>query len=375
MDRILTDGNNASKTMKKKGIRQLKEETEPALIKKSKPSVISMFSGCGGMDLGFKDAGFEILWANDNNKYACETYRKNIGNEILCEDIRSINLEDVPQAEVLIAGFPCQPFSSAGLRNGIKDPRGNLYLECFKVVNDKRPEFALFENVRGIMSIHKGRTLREIIKAFNILGYKANYQLLNASDHGVPQNRYRLMVAAWRKDGLFEFPKKIASNSLTITHALKDIPKDAPNQEALKLPPQIDALMDYIPEGGSWKDIPYEKLPERLKKIRDNMKLYHSPNFMRRFSRDEIMGTVTASATPENMGVLHPVERRRFNLRELARIQSFPDYFTFYGPLREQYKQVGNAVPPKLAFEVSKQIKQFIEEKNAKKALISQWTS
>src|SRR5699024_1289816 len=127
--------------------------------------------------------------------------------------------------------------------------------------------------------------------------------------------------------------------------------EDIPNSKDIwKLSPQSQELVQWIPEGGSWKNIPYDKLPERLKRIRDNMKKYHSPNFYRRFSRMEINGTITAAATPENSGMIHPIENRRYSVREIARIQSFPDDYIFVGSsISSKYKVIGNAVPPRLA--------------------------
>jgi DNA (cytosine-5)-methyltransferase 1 len=185
--------------------------------------------------------------------------------------------------------------------------------------------------------------------------------LIKSSDTGVPQNRYRVIIVAVRKDIGFA-PKKqdIHNNSIQFTEKdltvgkVLDYCKTLPNtNDVWHLSPQSKKLVPFIKR--SWKDIPYEHLPERMKKIRDNMKKYHSPNFYRRFGVIEINGTITASAQPENCGILHPSEDRRYNVREIARIQSFPDNFTFNDvSIQNKYKVIGNAVPPVLAYSIAK---------------------
>ena len=180
------------------------------------------------------------------------------------------------------------------------------------------------------------------------------HQLLKASDYGVPQNRYRVVIVGIRKDLDFTYvfpqPYDIPVDKLTVNNII-NVPEYIHNSTDIwELSPQSKGLVKYIPEGGSWKDVPYDYLPERLKKIRDNMKKYRSPNFYRRFARDEINGTITAAATPENSGILHPLENRRYSVREIARLQSFPDDYIFVGSsISSKYRVIGNAVPPQLS--------------------------
>lgn len=324
-----------------------------------RPKQISLFSGCGGLDLGFKQAGFENVWANDFDSDAQAIYALNLG-AIDGRDIREVDEKEIPQGDILTAGFPCQPFSSAGSRRGIYDSRGMLYKECLRIIQDKMPKVIVFENVRGLLSTKyiDGRNLTDVIvedlSVMRGIGYNVVHKLLNASDYGVPQNRQRVFFVGVRKDlGVnFTFPAKQKSEKLTLRHIL-DVPSSAKNQVDWTLSPQALDMIKYIPEGGSWKDVPYEKLAPRFQRIRDDMKKYHSPNFYRRFSRDEINGTITASAQPENCGIIHPTENRRYTIREIARIQSFPDDFLFIDDtpknIAAMYKVIGNAVPVALA--------------------------
>ena len=326
-----------------------------SIKKRNKPTVMGLFAGCGGLDLGFKKSGFDVVYANDIEKSVKETYERNIG-KIDITDIREIDKSTLPVADVILAGIPCQPFSSAGNRDSVQDERGTLFKEVVDIVRLQKTKIVLFENVRGFLSAKddSGLTMPERMeRELEQLGYTLYYKLLNASDYGVPQNRYRVVLVGVRKDidRGFSFPEpKIDKANLTIGTILeKPYPKDE-EEEVWDLSPQSMKIVKYIPEGGSWKDVPTSHLPERLKRIRREIKKYRSPNFYRRFSRDEIMGTVTAASTPENSGILHPLEDRRYSVREIARFQSFPDSFKFVGDsISSKYKMIGNAVPVNLA--------------------------
>lgn len=336
---------------------QIKEDRDSNSEVVSTLNTISLFSGAGGLDLGLIDAGFNIVFANDILKPAIENYKHNIG-DIYEGDITKLDVSSLPDADVVVGGFPCQPFSNAGNRLGTEDDRGNLYLEVLKVIKEKHPKVVVMENVRGLLSM-KNKDGSKLIDTIVYLlentgpGYNVKYQLLKASDYGVPQNRYRVIIVAFRKDlGInYHFPEPVPYDydSLTVGEAIKGV-EGLPNQNDIwELSPQSQHLVQFIPEGGSWKNVPYEELPERMKRIRDDMKRYHSPNFYRRFARHEINGTITAAGTPENSGILHPLENRRYSVREIARIQSFPDDYVFIGDsLSSKYKIIGNAVPPKL---------------------------
>lgn len=335
-------------------------------ISKSAPHLISLFSGCGGLDCGFKKAGFNIVYANDFDADAQAVYAKNLG-DIDNRDILTVKENEIPDGDILTAGFPCQPFSNAGNRKGVHDSRGMLYKECLRIIKHKMPKVIVFENVKGLLSTKyiDGRNLADVIisdlNEMNGVGYNVVYKLVNAADYGVPQNRQRVIFVGIRKDlnKIFVFPDTQDKSKLTLRHILS-IPANAKNNVDWPFSPQALDMISYIPEGGSWKDVPYEHLAPRFQRIRDDMKKYHSPNFYRRFSRDEICGTMTASAQPENCGIIHPTEDRRFTVREMARIQTFPDDFTFITDtprnITAMYKVIGNAVPVNLAYAIASAI-------------------
>lgn len=381
--------------------------------------IASLFSGCGGLDLGFT-GGFsfygkefprhntQVVFANDFDKDAATCYNSNElltadGATCRLEDIRNINADEIPDFDILLAGFPCQPFSNAGNRKGVNDDngRGTLFEECERILKSKvekgvKPKAFVFENVRGIMSCHMpDGTLvtEEIQKRMENLGYSVSAKLVCASNYGVPQMRYRYLIIGISQElGRFEFSEldqivqalSIPSVSqgtqepLLLGSILQNIVEANDEYWAYSVTTQntVELIgpcghgeslneifshsfkMSDLPqsafEGRSWKNIPYEKLSPRFKKIFDDPKKYHSPKFFRRFAYGEINGTITASAQPENCGITHPIYNRRYTVREIARIQSFPDNYSFASiPLQSRYKVIGNAVPPILGWVVA----------------------
>lgn len=336
--------------------------------KKNGYTHVSLFSGCGGLDLGFRAAGFRTVWANDIDPDACETFRENLG-EIVEGDIREISFPNLGiSLDVLSAGFPCQPFSNAGSRRGVADARGDLYTYALNAVRAFKPKVVLFENVRGLLSvkISKKLLIEEILSKLHKEGYDCQLKLVDASNHRVAQRRLRLLIIGVLRDadlGSFRFPQEKNKSGLSIGETILDISSFIPNQnELMQLNPQAVTIGSMVPEGGSWKDIPYESLPTRLQYISNNMAKYRWPKFYRRFHRHDIAGTITAAFKPENAGVWHPVHGRVFSVREIARIQSFPDWFVFGGRnIKSKYQQIGNAVPPRLAYEVATEIVNVLE--------------
>lgn len=354
----------------------------------NKFKLASLFTGCGGLDLGFsggfqflgrnyEELPFETVFANDNDIDAVKTYRENKKYfnhaDIVFDDIRNIQEASVPDFDVITAGFPCQPFSTAGKRNGVNDDRGTLFEEVLRLIKSHTPQIIIMENVRGILSSYMPdgtpvpqEIVKRLTKFKDINGKVVKYNvmpphLVNASAFGVPQNRHRVLIIAVRQDlGYYPTKYDFCSNvvdfeqeELLVKSIIRDIDGLPNSKDVWDFSPQARAMVEYIKR--SWKDIPYEALPPRFQRIRDDIKKYRAPNFYRRFGLDEINGTITASAQPENCGILHPLENRRYSVREIARIQSFPDDFTFNEiPLQSKYKVIGNAVPPVLAYSIAK---------------------
>ena len=174
-----------------------------------KYSVVGLFAGCGGLDLGFINAGFSIIWANDFMKEAVETYKKNIGNHIVLGDITKIPSSDIPDNfDILLGGFPCQGFSIANIKRSMKDERNYLYKEMLRVIKDKKPKYFVAENVKGILSMQKGKVIEMIVEDFRKLGYDVSYKVLKASEYGVPQNRERVFIIGNRLGLKNPFPEK-----------------------------------------------------------------------------------------------------------------------------------------------------------------------
>ena len=328
---------------------------------------VSLFSGCGGFDLGLRAAGFKTVFANDFNEAAAETHKHNLG-AILVKDIREVVFPKMARPDLLTAGFPCQPFSNAGLRKGTKDARGDLYLSALNAVEELKPKTVVFENVRGLLSSrHEGRRVIEIIvENLRNLGYSTNFSLVDASKHNVPSQRLRVLIVGVRRGeklGRFAFPEPSLRPELALKNIIFDIPTSGVTgtDEVISYSPQAAALERYIPEGGCWRDVPDQYLPERMKRIKQNIVRYHYPRFYQRCDRDEIAGTVTASFQPEKAGVFHPRKHRALSVREVARIQSFPDWFEFMGATSAKYLQIGNAVPPRLAYELGIQLARVLK--------------
>ena len=302
--------------------------------------VISLFSGAGGLDLGFILSGHKIVWANDCYLDAVETYRRNIGDHIDSRDICEVDSNEIPDADILIGGFPCQGFSVANWNRTIGDSRNFLYKEIIRILNDKQPKYFLVENVKGLISLGKGAALRMVLNDFVTAGYQVKYQLFNTADYGVPQQRLRLIMLGIRTD----IPDKIKFPPVP-THAKPDT---APT---LDLAPWVtvgEALAD-LPEPTEANDIPNHVNSKY--KLRFNGHLGH-----RYIDPNKPAPTVTARGD-EKGGVVvlhHPSNHRRMTVRELARVQSFPDSFVFAGSKTSGYRQVGNAVPPRFAAALGK---------------------
>lgn len=319
--------------------------------------VISLFSGAGGLDLGFEEAGFEIEWANEFDKSIWETYEKNHSNYLDKRDIRKIPLNEIPECDGIIGGPPCQSWSEAGACKGINDDRGKLFYEFIKILKDKKPKFFVAENVSGMLAEKHKDAVQNFIKMFKEAGYDVNLYLVNAADYGVPQDRKRVFYIGFREDLniKFEFPKPL-NKKVNLREAIGDLQDTA-----------IPALEKNKTNGV------YCKFPNNEYMTGGFSTIYMSRNRVR--SWDEQSFTIQAGG---RHAPVHPqapkmifVEKnkrefvkgkedlyRRLTVRECARIQTFPDSFKFYyTDVADGYKMVGNAVPVKLANIVANAIK------------------
>lgn len=215
--------------------------------------IASLFSGCGGLDLGFIQSGFEVIWANDFFKEAVETYKNNIGNHIVYGDITKIPSDQIPDGfDVLLGGFPCQGFSIANSKRSMEDERNFLYKELLRLINDKQPKFFVAENVKGLLSMQKGKVLEMILNDFKSLGYKVDYRVLKASDYGVPQNRERVVIIGNRLglENLFPikthgFINNLSDNSIKPYVAVKDVVSHLINERPRDKPFEINGKIIY----------------------------------------------------------------------------------------------------------------------------------
>lgn len=364
-----------------------------------KPKAISLFCGAGGCSLGFKQAGYSILYANDKDSAAVETYKKNFP-ETTCsnEDIDELDFENIlnelgvksGEVDILIGGPPCQGFSTAGSRFW-DDPRNHLlksYVNALKVI---KPKWFLMENVEGLLTSNKGTYIYEAAKAFIELGYLIRVEKVYSQEYGVPQRRKRVLVVGNRLGHDFKMPEptikvsgQIFRNShVTISHAIGGLPTATNDKEAALSPAntpsydEFEAILrghakkitdHYFPvingiqlkrisalgPGQTMKDLPENLQHESFKKranrrVADGMpteKRGGAPSGLKRLIASEPSLTITGAATRE---LIHPIENRPLTIRESARIQTFPDDFDFCGNASQKIQQIGNAIPPILA--------------------------
>jgi DNA (cytosine-5)-methyltransferase 1 len=364
-----------------------------------KPTAISLFCGAGGCSLGFKQAGYAILYANDKDVAAVETYRKNFP-EALCnqEDIDKLNFYEIMdnvglqpgELDILIGGPPCQGFSTAGTRFW-DDPRNHLlksYVKALKILN---PKWFIMENVEGLLTSNKGKYVFEAANAFISLGYDIRIEKIYSQEYGVPQRRKRVLIVGNRIGHEFKMPEPILkvsgqifrNSNVTINHAISSLPP-ATNDKTQALKPIGDSPVDdfelllrenaneitdhYSPviegiqlkrisalkPGQTMKDLPVELQHESFKK-RANRRVADgtptekrggAPSGLKKLHLNEPCLTITGAATRE---LIHPLENRPLTMRESARIQTFPDSFSFCGNASQKIQQVGNAIPPLLA--------------------------
>lgn len=322
---------------------------------------IELFAGAGGLALGLEQAGFENIGLVEFDKWAAKTLIKNRSHwNVLCEDIEKVAKRDLEkefniksgELDLLSGGAPCQSFSYAGKRLGINDIRGTMFYHYAEFLNQLQPKVFLFENVKGLLTHDKGTTFKVICDIFEEQGYNIKYKVLNAWDYGVAQKRERLIIIGIRNDLnelKFEFPTPHEYKPL-----LKDILNNIPDSEGVFYSDKKAEIFSLVPPGGYWRDIPEEIAKEYMKSS------WYSgggkTGILRRLSLDEPSLTILTTPQMKQTDRCHPKEIRPFNIRESARIQSFPDEWEFIGPIGAKYKQIGNAVPVNLAKEIGKQL-------------------
>jgi DNA (cytosine-5)-methyltransferase 1 len=352
-------------------------------------NVLDLFSGCGGISLGFKLAGFNISGGVDIDTDSIKTFQKNFPkSKAICESLLEYSDEKIiedfgdKEIDVVVGGPPCQGFSSANRWNKEnEDPRNKLFFEYLRFVELLKPKAVVIENVRGILTRDKGFAKNRIEKLLKDLGYTVDCKVLNASDYGVPQNRLRAFFVAIRNDykETFDFDNLSVKPKVTVKEAIgelydldknpKDILETKPKNKYLKYlrkenqkiynheakyPAQLtQERISHVPQGGNWADIPTELFP-------NNRNNRHSSAFKR---LDEQACSVTIDTGNAHSNYFHPLYNRIPTVREAARIQSFKDDFILEGSRTSQYRQVGNAVPPLLAKAVADELLKYLNKK------------
>ncbi|WP_300977448.1 DNA (cytosine-5-)-methyltransferase [Flavobacterium sp.] len=327
--------------------------------------VLELFAGAGGLAVGMEKAGLKCVALNEIDKHACATLRNNRPNwNVLQGDIKDfIFSQYYNQVDVVTGGFPCQAFSYAGKRLGFEDARGTLFYEFARVVKEVNPPICIGENVKGLLSHDNGKTLQGMISILDEIGYNVvPAQILKAINYKVPQKRERLILVGIRKDIdlKYEYPKPY-KKIYTLSDALKKGELFASNVQksnGAKYPESKKSVLDLVPPKGYWRDLPID-----IQKDFMGASFYlggGKTGMARRIGWDEPCLTLTCSPAQKQTERCHPDETRPFTVREYARIQTFPDDWQFSGPLAQQYKQIGNAVPVNLGREVGYSIIKFL---------------
>ncbi len=329
---------------------------------------IELFAGAGGLAIGLEEAGIKCLALNEYDHWACETLRKNRPHwNVIEDDVKNVSFSSLnEEVDIVTGGFPCQAFSYAGKKLGLNDARGTLFYEFARVVQETMPAICVGENVRGLLTHENGRTIEGMISVLDEIGYNViTPRIFKTIFYKVPQKRERVLIVGIRKDlnqHLFDFPKPFKK-----VYTLKDALKkgelyncDVPKSDGSKYPKSKKEVLELVPEGGYWRDLPLE-----------TQKQYMGGSFYlgggktgmaRRMSWSEPSLTLTCSPAQKQTERCHPEETRPFTVREYARIQTFPDNWAFSGSVSQQYKQIGNAVPVNFAKEVGNSIIRFLNK-------------
>lgn len=329
--------------------------------------VVELFAGAGGLALGLEKAGFEEVGLIELDKYACATLRKNRPNwNIIEDDVVKIAelgiknfLQDKIEIDLLSGGYPCQSFSYAGHKMGLEDVRGTMFYYYANILSQLRPKVFLAENVKGLVTHDNGKTLKTMIEVFSSIGYNVQWKVHNSWNYGVAQKRERIIIIGTRSDLpshiKFKFPKEYDYKPI-----LRDALEGVPESEGAKYPDKKRKVLDLVPAGGCWID-----LPEDIAKDYMGNSYFSGGGkrgMARRISWDEPCLTLTCSPAQKQTERCHPDETRPFTTREYARIQSFPDDWEFEGSVSQIYKQIGNAVPVELAKAIGLSIVDYLNK-------------
>lgn len=323
---------------------------------------IELFAGAGGLALGVEKAGFNTLGLIEFDKDAADTLKKNRPNwNVINDDIANISCLDLEkyfsikkgELDLLSGGAPCQAFSYAGKRLGLEDARGTLFYHYALFLEKLQPKMFLFENVRGLLTHDHGKTYSTMLDIFTRAGYTIDKQVLNAWNYGVPQKRERLITIGIRNDLVgkteYRFPKAHSYKPV-----LRDVLLDCPDGPGVPYGEKKKKIFELVPAGGYWRDIDPAIAKEYMKSCWDMEG--GRTGILRRMSLDEPSLTVLTSPSQKQTERCHPLEARPFTVRENARCQTFPDDWEFCGNVSAQYKQVGNAVPVNLAYDIAREI-------------------
>ena len=340
-------------------------------------TAIDLFCGAGGLSAGFAQAGFVILAGNDIDLVAGQTFQLNHPDakffagpvqDLAATFLLSATGLKAGELTCLIGGPPCQGFSVYNHQRGMHDARSHLFKDYLRLVKGLLPEWIVMENVTGLLSIESGRVAETIVQSLNELGYRVEWQVLKAELFGVPQERRRVIFIGTRSGKTIRFPSPTHGPGLdsffTIQQAIGDLPElenggkidsaksNIQNHTAPKLSAINLARLKYIPQGGSWRDIPIHLLPEGMKRAKrsDHTKRYG------RMRWEGLACTVLTKCDIHWGAFIHPDQSRAISVREAARLQSFPDDFIFAGSMTDQFIQVGNSVPPLLAQRIAEAI-------------------
>lgn len=321
-----------------------------------KPKIVSIFSGCGGLDLGFHLEGYTTVWANDFSEWACSSFQNYFSKDnkdviVKCEDITKIDPftdKTIPDCDVVLGGFPCQDFSIIWKQPGLDGKRGGLYRNFLDFVAAKKPKVFVAENVKGLLTANKSKAIETIINDFEAISpsYVVLPHLYNFADYGVPQFRERVLIVGIRVDTGFDFRHPLPTHGegrenpyVTAGEAIEgalDLGKDYNGNEEIKSAEKTKRMLALIPKGGNFTDIP----PDHELYVKGMIS-----HVYRRINPDEPSKTIIAAGGGGTWGYHYP-ECRALTNRERARLQSFPDDFIFSGNVTEVRRQIGNAVPP-----------------------------